>query len=909
MFRFNSKEEATKYFPPSKSGCTPKAKRKASTKTPKKNRRRLQFTSTCKPQDEKPTPQVTQSPGPKVKVHLQFKGSSRKTDLKGPGKLACRSIVQKQYKTALNHLLTIEDAKKDLVNTVMKNISQEVQALCKNKESTFRGSNISRFSWKSANKELERNCPLTLEILKIVAGSFKKKKETPRRVVSSMAILLFNRNHQMNAVQSINSVFMFRGHVRTRVYSTFNRAGFSTSYKSTLSRIDQICESFDIPVKNWAKAVSEQHNQDTSSTDLSSSDHCYAQTVERDNELVTPSTPFTCSEESPVIYIAEPISTNADSDSDVHMYTTLQKTPGNFTLQDNTSPGDHCYAQTVERDNELVTPSTPFTCSEESPVIYIAEPISTNAASDSDVHMDTILQKTPGNYILQDNTSTDMDSPFTTTADEAISENTSFEIVMDNLNCRQKTRYKTLETSNKTHNLVHSIAVQHRITDNTKDALHPQADILSIHNEAFIPNHEDYEALHSNFRTLIKRALVEFVPALKDSQDLVEFHIQHPYSELSAKKSNVIPLGILEKDENITEQMIQVVEHLQQYVPGTKDGKMIPILLGGDALSVERGEAASRARLDAITAEDRLDGFIWKSEDWHGHVISLQESYNLLYKGSSSGEKGTLFQLRNQFDRRGVNSEVCTPINHLPMTLLPSLFATKDFKFDQLGKDQQENDDRIKCGYPGCPKTFAVDGRCRQKHRDKHFQHLSEGNRADNTSSCNSANSSSKKEDFKFNHACNVLREGLMDWNRDDASKENDGDRLVRMWRFDMLKFSMTNHTKYCQLAFKLQAQRMALLPPRLAFEMKHIRSVSIHGTQGGNVPGDQALEFMNMRAKDALDSLHGNMTSSSIQRIGRSLQGRNHILDCYSKGLDQYFGKPSNWKPSLKKDIDMFVN
>ncbi|CAC5417649.1 unnamed protein product [Mytilus coruscus] len=937
-------------FTPSKSGCTPKAKRKASTKTPKKNRRRLQFTSTCKPQDEKPTPQVTQSPGPKVKVHLQFKGSSRKTDLKGPGKLACRSIVQKQYKTALNHLLTIEDAKKELVNTVMKNISQEVQALCKNKESTFRGSNISRFSWKSANKELERNCPLTLEILKIVAGSFKKKKETPR-VVSSMAILLFNRNHQMNAVQSINSVFMFRGHVRTRVYSTFNRAGFSTSYKSTLSRIDQICESFDIPVKNWAKAVSEQHNQDTSSTDLSSSDHCYALTVERDNELVTPSTPFTCSE--------EPISTSAASDSDVHMDTTLQKTPGNYTLQDNTSPGDHCYSQTVERDNELVTPSTPFTCSEESPVNYIAEPISTSAASDSGVHIDTTLKKTPGNYILQDNTSPDMDSPFTTTADEAISENTSFEIVMDNLNCRQKTRHKTLETSNKTHNLVHSIAVQHRITDNTKDALHPQADILSIHNEAFIPNHEDYEALHSNFRTLIKRALVEFVPALKDSQDLVEFHIQHPYSELSAKKNNVIPLGILEKDENITEQMIQVVEHLQQYVPRTKDGKMMPILLGGDALSVERGEAASRARLDAITAEDRLDGFIWKSEDWHGHVISLQESYNLLYKGSSSGEKGTLFQLRNQFDRRGVNSEVKNAVNDcreflrfvtkghillaamqilgltslddfetkvgkddtekksfldkLAIDIVTQFVATKEFKFDQLGKDQQENDDRIKCGYPGCPKTFAVDGRCRQKHRDncqyKHFQHLSEGSPADNTSSCNSANSSSKKEDFKFNYACNVLREGLMDWNRDDASKENDGDRLVRMWRFDMLKFSMTNHTKYCQLAFKLQAQLMALLPPRLAFEMKHNRSVSIYGTQGGNVPGDQALEFMNMRAKDALDSLHGNMTSSSIQRIGRSLQGCNHILDCYSKGLDQYFGKPSNWKPSLKKDIDMFVN
>ena len=96
----------------------------------------------------------------------------------------------------------------------------------------------------------------------------------------------------------------------------------------------------------------------------------------------------------------------------------------------------------------------------------------------------------------------------------------------------------------------------------------------------------------------------------------------------------------------------------------------------------------------------------------------------------------------------------------------------------------------------------------------------------------------------------------------------------------------------------------MALLTPRLAFELKHNRSVNIHGGEGGNVPGDLALEFMNMRAKHALNALRGNLTSASIQRVGRSLQGCNHIIDVYTKGLDQFFVKPSNWKPTLKKDI-----
>ena len=56
------------------------------------------------------------------------------------------------------------------------------------------------------------------------------------------------------------------------------------------------------------------------------------------------------------------------------------------------------------------------------------------------------------------------------------------------------------------------------------------------------------------------------------------------------------------------------------------------------------------------------------------------------------------------------------------------------------------------------------------------------------------------------------------------------------------------------------------------AHELKYNRSVNIHGGKGGNVPGDLALEFMNMRAKDALSALHGNLTSASIQRCGRRL-------------------------------------
>jgi hypothetical protein len=57
------------------------------------------------------------------------------------------------------------------------------------------------------------------------------------------------------------------------------------------------------------------------------------------------------------------------------------------------------------------------------------------------------------------------------------------------------------------------------------------------------------------------------------------------------------------------------------------------------------------------------------------------------------------------------------------------------------------------------------------------------------------------------------------------------------------------------------------------------------------------------MRAKDALSALHGNLTSASIQRCGRRLQGCNNLVDSYTKRLDQFFGKPS-----MQNGVQMMV-
>ena len=149
---------------------------------------------------------------------IGFRSSQRNSLLQGPGKLACRAIVMKQYKTALNHLLQIDEVKRDLATTVKKTLDEEAQKLCRLKSSVFKVSNISKFTWRSAISQLENTCPITMDILSTIIGNNKKEKslKTPR-MVTSMGVLLFSRNRRMNTLQAINSVMMYRGHVRTRV--------------------------------------------------------------------------------------------------------------------------------------------------------------------------------------------------------------------------------------------------------------------------------------------------------------------------------------------------------------------------------------------------------------------------------------------------------------------------------------------------------------------------------------------------------------------------------------------------------------------------------------------------------------------------------------------------------------------
>ena len=85
-----------------------------------------------------------------------------------------------------------------------------------------------------------------------------------------------------------------------------------------------------------------------------------------------------------------------------------------------------------------------------------------------------------------------------------------------------------------------------------------------------------------------------------------------------------VPLGVLLKNENKTEDMIEILEHAQQYVP-THEGRLHKIFFGEDQLTCERIRGARNACRQSTTPKGQLKGLHEKVEDWH----ALQAYYQV----------------------------------------------------------------------------------------------------------------------------------------------------------------------------------------------------------------------------------------------------------------------------------------
>ena len=92
---------------------------------------------------------------------------------------------------------------------------------------------------------------------------------------------------------------------------------------------------------------------------------------------------------------------------------------------------------------------------------------------------------------------------------------------------------------------------------------------------------------------------------------------------------------------------------------------------------------------------------------------------------------------------------------------------------------------------------------------------------------------------------------------------------------------------KYVLEALTLLVLVQALLPPRLAYQVKWNRFVNTRGKPGYNIPCDLEMEHQNREFKAHLATAGGNITSNSIVRTRKALKTLSAACDHFDNSTN----------------------
>ena len=267
-------------------------------------------------------------------------------------------------------------------------------------------------------------------------------------------------------------------------------------------------------------------------------------------------------------------------------------------------------------------------------------------------------------------------------------------------------------------------------------------------------------------------------------------------------------------------------------------------------------------------------------------LISIQVIFNKYFDQQSAKDGGTLCQLRNIINRSNVTGNVKKEMN-----------ATEDFLKSVLnahvvaaaltffGMDKTTDE----------PTQYRWDSST-MKTKEGKWMYLSKaiGEFTDKyimptlefgieSSSCDKV----KEEDGIYNYTTALMTDCLVVEEFSDAIREGDGERVFQMWKFLLLYFRAAHRTKYALEALTLLVQVQALLPPRLAYQVKWNRFVNTRGKQGCNIPCDLEMEHQNREFKAHLATAGGNITSNTIVRTGKALKTLSAACDHFDNSTN----------------------
>lgn len=264
-----------------------------------------------------------------------------------------------------------------------------------------------------------------------------------------------------------------------------------------------------------------------------------------------------------------------------------------------------------------------------------------------------------------------------------------------------------------------------------------------------------------------------------------------------------------------------------------------------------------------------------------------------MYSLASSGDHGTLYQLRNRLNRTNVVSN-----------------PTSDFN---------ACDDFFVLVVTSHVVTAALEVIKDMPHLDTAWMHTPEQRKSclhevcskivDNFINFSYHKVPSVSEDRIFTYATEIISTGCFYLEFADAIREGDGNRILRCWRYLLPIFKFSNRTNYANEVLNMLLQHHFTLSPRHAQQLIWSRCVNVHGFTGRNIPADLHMEHLNRLAKEAIRGLGPNKTETAIGRVGQALGTIAPVLDQFDSecGVSDVSG--SHTTATTERDVSIIVS
>ena len=131
------------------------------------------------------------------------------------------------------------------------------------------------------------------------------------------------------------------------------------------------------------------------------------------------------------------------------------------------------------------------------------------------------------------------------------------------------------------------------------------SDVMSLSPADLLPSKDDIEKVKLNLVVLVSRLITTHFKDLSAFSKVVCKHITHKYSQEMSRKSEVLVVDVLMKNEACGPDMVDIMQAMHGYL-GPDCPSDLRIASGGDQLTCERQIAAQRHMMDGDTPAERL---------------------------------------------------------------------------------------------------------------------------------------------------------------------------------------------------------------------------------------------------------------------------------------------------------------